>query len=119
METKIYGAIVDDETRCIHYHTPVDIIAIKFKCCNRFYPCYKCHEEAESHPIVRWGQEEFGEKAIYCGRCKSTLSIREYMNAPVCPRCGAKLNSRCKNHYHIYFDVPEEGQQCNSCSQQD
>ena len=29
----VYGSIVDHETRCIHYHTQLDIIAIKFKCC--------------------------------------------------------------------------------------
>ena len=45
----IHGLTVDDESRCTHYHTPLDIIAIKFKCCNKFYPCYKCHNENENH----------------------------------------------------------------------
>lgn len=45
MIPKIYGATIDNETRCTHYHTPLDIIAIKFKCCDKYYPCYKCHNE--------------------------------------------------------------------------
>lgn len=107
MNIKVYGPVVDEETRCVHYHTSLDIIAIKFKCCGRFYPCYKCHEESESHPIERWQQKEFIEQAILCGHCKNTLSIKEYMQSTNCPHCGAKFNSRCKAHYHIYFDVPE------------
>lgn len=107
MEIKVYGPIVDEETRCVHYHTPLDIIAIKFKCCNKFYPCYKCHEESEQHPIQRWSKEEFNEPAILCGHCKHTLGIEEYMSVANCPYCGASFNRRCKNHYHIYFEVPE------------
>ena len=105
---KIYGPVVDEETRCVHYHTSLDIVAIKFKCCGRFYPCYKCHEESEPHPIERWSREEFDEEAIYCGHCQHTLSINQYMGAAVCPHCGANFNKRCKAHYHIYFEVDEE-----------
>lgn len=36
----VYGAIIDDDTRCEHYHSELDIISIKFKCCLRFYPWY-------------------------------------------------------------------------------
>lgn len=42
---RLGGSIIDVNTRCIHYHTNLDIIAIKFKCCDIYYPCYKCHEE--------------------------------------------------------------------------
>ncbi len=47
-----------------------DIIAIKFKCCNKYYPCYKCHNEFEKHAIKRWSEPSFNEKAILCGVCK-------------------------------------------------
>lgn len=107
-QPKVYGPVTDDETRCIHYHTNLDIIAIKFKCCGKFYPCYKCHEENEQHPIERWQPEEFSNPAILCGHCKSLLSIKEYMQVRACPHCGATFNLRCKAHYHIYFDVPEQ-----------
>lgn len=45
----VKGRTTDDQTRCIHYHSAVDIIAIKFKCCNTYYPCFYCHEEEAGH----------------------------------------------------------------------
>ncbi|MWV42779.1 hypothetical protein GRF59_03990 [Paenibacillus sp. HJL G12] len=100
----IYGAVIDNETRCVHYHTEKDIIAIKFKCCNRYYPCYKCHEEQADHDIKRWPQEQFDEWAILCGSCHTELTIRQYMNTTCCPQCKASFNERCTAHYPIYFE---------------
>lgn len=102
---KVYGSTVDDETRCTHYQTPLDVIAIKFKCCDKYYPCYKCHNEHESHQIVRWGSSEFDQKAILCGVCKHELTINEYMMTETCPNCNAHFNNRCKFHYHLYFVI--------------
>ena len=62
---KVYGSLVDNETRCIHYHTFLDIIAIKFKCCEKYYPCYQCHNEHESHNIQRWSAEEFHKRRYF------------------------------------------------------
>ena len=36
------------------------------------------------------------------------MFISQYMNATDCPYCNAHFNKRCKNHYHIYFDVPQD-----------
>ncbi|MBD8499546.1 CHY zinc finger protein [Paenibacillus arenosi] len=106
---KIYGAIIDSETRCTHYHTVKDIIAIKFYCCNRYYPCYKCHEENEDHDIQAWPQEQFEEKAVLCGSCRSQMTILQYMNTNDCPYCQASFNERCALHYSIYFESNESG----------
>lgn len=105
MMPKVYGSLVDNETRCTHYHTFLDVIAIKFKCCNKHYPCYQCHEEHETHPIKRWSEQEFDEKAIMCGVCKHEMSIQDYMMTELCPKCQAHFNSRCKFHYHLYFEL--------------
>ena len=35
----VLGATVDDQTRCVHYAGPLDIVAIRFHCCGEFYPC--------------------------------------------------------------------------------
>ena len=102
---KIYGATVDSETRCTHYHTPLDVIAIKFKCCNKYYPCYKCHNEDTSHPIQRWETEEFNTKAILCGVCNHEMTINAYMLIEACPNCDAHFNNRCKYHYSTYFSI--------------
>lgn len=102
----VKGKLTDEQTRCIHYHSPLDIIAIKFKCCNEFYPCYQCHEEEAGHVAVIWSKEERNEKAILCGACRSVLTIHEYFNAGnVCPSCKSPFNPNCSLHYHLYFEV--------------
>jgi len=108
MKPKIYGSVVDSETRCTHYQTEKDIIAIKFKCCNRYYPCYKCHEEHAGHSIERWARHEFAEHAILCGSCHKELTIHEYMETTNCPNCQASFNEGCGTHYPIYFDTSSE-----------
>jgi uncharacterized CHY-type Zn-finger protein len=101
----IKGINVDEETRCGHYHTEKDIIAIKFKCCDTYYPCHKCHDEVADHEPVLWGREEWNEKAVLCGKCRSELSILQYMNCQSsCPYCQAPFNPGCSNHYHLYFE---------------
>ena len=102
---KLKGLLVDEETRCEHYHSELDIIAIKFKCCETFYPCYLCHNVCEDHEPKRWSSKELDEKAILCGYCRNVLSIREYLNTDSCPNCNKQFNPRCSNHYHLYFDL--------------
>ncbi len=103
MTEHVIGAS-DPQTRCKHYHGELDIVAIKFKCCNTYYGCYYCHEEAVDHPAIVWGAEEAGAVAILCGACRSELTIEEYLNSDaVCPTCTTGFNPRCSNHYHFYF----------------
>ena len=102
----IKGNVIDDQTRCIHWHSPVDIIAIKFKCCKEYYPCYECHKENAGHEAQIWLKEELDEKAILCGVCKSELTIREYFNSSnSCPCCKSLFNTNCSRHYHLYFEL--------------
>ncbi|WP_084599276.1 CHY zinc finger protein [Pontibacillus chungwhensis] len=103
---KIFGQIVDEETRCVHYHTSKDVVAIKFYCCRTYYPCYKCHDETCEHPIRRWPKTKFEETAILCGHCQSQFSINTYLSAPfTCPHCKHAWNEGCALHYHIYFEA--------------
>ena len=102
---RVYGATIDDQTRCIHWQSALDIVALKFKCCDKFYPCYQCHNEAEDHAPLRWPPTEFDRKAILCGVCKSELAIDAYMKTTSCPSCGAAFNPGCRTHYHLYFEV--------------
>ena len=102
----VYGRLVDEQTRCIHYRSPLDVVAIKFKCCERYYACYFCHRELESHPPACWSREEFGQPAILCGVCRAELSIEQYLSCGfACPSCGTAFNPGCANHYHLYFDL--------------
>jgi len=53
-DVQVIGIDVDPETRCDHYHSDRDIIAIKFKCCGQWYPCHACHAEVAGHPAEVW-----------------------------------------------------------------
>ncbi|WP_297336336.1 CHY zinc finger protein [Algoriphagus sp.] len=102
----VYGKPVDNQTRCIHWHSELDIIAIKFKCCDKYYPCFSCHEEEADHNHQVWPKSEFDQKAILCGVCGNELGINEYMNSNnSCPHCQAKFNPGCSKHYHLYFET--------------
>lgn len=102
----VRGVDVDGETRCAHYDSERDVVAIAFRCCGTFYPCLRCHAEVADHERAVWPRESFDAEAVLCGACGSTLSIREYLDAgDACPRCGAAFNPGCANHYRYYFDV--------------
>lgn len=97
--------MIDQQTRCTHYHSTSDVIAIKFKCCNQYYPCYQCHEEDADHASALWPLSDFNKKAILCGVCKTELTIHQYMNSHnTCPHCETSFNPNCARHYHLYFD---------------
>ena len=74
----IHGTNVNERTQCAHYHSERDIIAIRHKCCDEFYACIQCHEEAADHTPIVWLKSEFHTEAILCGNCQSTLSITSY-----------------------------------------
>lgn len=101
---KVNGAI-DDETRCSHYHSDNDRIAIKFYCCNEYFSCYQCHQQYGCGATRVWPREDFNQKAILCGKCKTELTINEYLNSGYsCLSCGAAFNPGCSLHYHLYFE---------------
>lgn len=103
MEVK--GLLVDDATRCEHYHSELDIIAIKMHCCNTYYACITCHNLLAQHPSTVWPKNCFNEKAILCGSCKTELTINEYLNSNnICKNCNSNFNPKCSNHYHLYFE---------------
>ncbi|WP_173918340.1 CHY zinc finger protein [Halobacillus sp. Marseille-Q1614] len=102
---KVNGVKADKQTRCAHYHTEIDVIAIKFYCCKEYYACYYCHEELADHPPSKWPEEQFESKAILCGNCQTELTIQEYMSVSRCPSCHHSFNERCSLHYPLYFDM--------------
>jgi uncharacterized CHY-type Zn-finger protein len=107
-QQEVRGVEVDAETRCVHYHSALDIIAIKMACCEVYYACKDCHESLADHPIQVWPHSEWNVRAILCGACGYELTIREYMQSGyLCPRCKAAFNPGCRNHYHFYF-APED-----------
>jgi uncharacterized CHY-type Zn-finger protein len=101
----VLGAVVDDMTRCVHYRSAVDIVAIRFACCGEYYPCHLCHADSAGHPSRQWGLAERETKAILCGACGEELSIADYLGVTACPRCEAPFNEGCALHAHLYFET--------------
>nr|WP_255368752.1 CHY zinc finger protein [Agromyces sp. CF514] len=99
------GPIVDEQTRCVHYRTELDVVAMKFFCCGDYYPCHLCHEQAAGHAASQWPVHRRDEQAVLCGVCSSELTIDEYLGAVGCPRCTAPFNPGCALHTHLYFEV--------------
>src|SRR6185437_2125715 len=101
--TTVYGETVDDETRCVHYRGPTDVIAIRFKCCHRWYPCYECHAAEADHPAQVWPRSDSDTQVAVCGVCGHKLTISEYLSCgSSCPQCGAGFNPGCAKHCHLY-----------------
>lgn len=101
----VLGSVVDDETRCIHYSTREDVIAIRFRCCGDYYPCHRCHEESAGHPAEQWPLAERERLAVMCGVCRNELSIADYLTVSACPNCNWAFNPGCRLHTHLYFQT--------------
>lgn len=100
----VRGVNVDAETRCEHWHSELDIIAIKFRCCGEYYPCFECHSALADHPASTWPVESYQEPAVLCGACGSELTIETYLSCgSKCPSCRASFNPSCELHHHLYF----------------
>lgn len=103
--TPVYGVDVQPETRCAHYHGPTDVVAIRFPCCDRFYPCHACHATVADHEPARWSTTEADTPAVLCGACGTVLSIRQYRSSPdACVECGSTFNPKCVRHHSLYFE---------------
>ena len=103
----INGLDLDKETRCLHWHSEKDIIAIQFACCGKFYACYECHEALADHSAEPWPAVAFEKaEAVYCGHCETRTTIKTYMDSgSQCPNCKASFNPGCEKHWPLYFEV--------------
>ena len=105
-DVPVRGVDVDAETRCTHYDTALDVVALRFSCCETYYPCFRCHEAVTDHEPSRVPRERFDEPAVLCGVCETTLSVRVYLDCEdSCPACGASFNPGCRHHRDRYFAV--------------
>ncbi|CCE65949.1 hypothetical protein TPHA_0N01680 [Tetrapisispora phaffii CBS 4417] len=116
----IKGLMVDDQSRCIHWNSELDVIAFKFKCCDSYYCCHSCHEETADHPIQRYDIDaESNTKVVICGVCKNEMTFQLYRDSDAkhkglsCPNCNAAFNPKCSLHYDIYFKSSQFDDPCN------
>lgn len=104
-DLQVHGIQVDENTRCAHYSSKLDIIAIKFKCCNQYFACHSCHYAVADHETEYWKNEDFHIRAILCGHCKIEMTIDQYLSSDSkCLNCKSQFNPKCKAHWNLYFE---------------
>ena len=101
---RLKGALLDDETRCVHYHSPLDVVALQCYQCRTFYPCFECHNEQEDHAFKPWPKTAQQEQAILCGVCRTLHTIEAYQSMTHCTNCQAPFNPKCTLHAKHYFE---------------
>jgi uncharacterized CHY-type Zn-finger protein len=102
----VRGVDIDARTGCAHYRSELDIVAVKFNCCQTYYSCFYCHQAEADHRACIWRRVQFEEKAVLCGACGAELTIRQYLECrAICPMCGSAFNPRCELHYSLYFET--------------
>ena len=97
------GLLVDHESRCVHYHSDKDIVALQCYECQKYYACYQCHNELESHIFSPYPLNLKEDRPILCGSCGKTLTYEEYTETGTCPFCNAAFNPACQSHHSYYF----------------
>jgi uncharacterized CHY-type Zn-finger protein len=101
----VFGLELDPQTRCAHWRSPLDVIAIKMKCCGAYYACRECHDALADHTAEVWPREYWDQPAVLCGVCGEELSVQQYLDCQNrCPACGAPFNPGCRLHHHLYFE---------------
>ena len=102
----VQGIDVDAQTRCAHWQGPMDVIALRMKCCGAWFPCFECHAALADHPAQVWPLAQRTQGAVLCGVCGGVLSVSGCLacDSP-CPACGAAFNPGCQTHLHLYFEL--------------
>jgi uncharacterized CHY-type Zn-finger protein len=102
---KVRGVDIDPETRCAHWHGPLDIVALKLRCCDSYYACRDCHDALAGHAAGVWPAAERDAAAAFCGACGAEMSVAAYLDCEDhCPACRTAFNPGCRLHRHLYFE---------------
>ncbi|QCA28033.1 hypothetical protein E4Z98_01275 [Vagococcus xieshaowenii] len=98
---QLYGLELDEQGRCLHYHQSNDVVALLCKKCQRYYACFKCHNQLEHHlfsPIKKTHPHP-----VMCGNCRCLLNYSDYQQEK-CAHCNHPFNPKCALHTDIYFE---------------
>jgi uncharacterized CHY-type Zn-finger protein len=71
---QVRGVDMDAQTRCAHYSSTLDVIAINMRCCGIYYACKDCHDALAGHAIEVWPRVEWDQPVVLCGVCETELS---------------------------------------------
>ena len=99
------GVNLDAQTRCAHYHSLLDVVALRMRCCEEYYACRECHDLLADHPAEVWPRAEWDADAAMCGVCGGLMSVQTYLACDDrCPACAAPFNPGCRLHRGLYFE---------------
>ena len=103
---EVLGVQLDAQTRCAHYRSPLDVVAIRMKCCGAYYACKDCHDAVAGHGHPGPPRGEWDHPAVLCGVCGTQMSVRDYLASGYrCPACESPFNPGCRAHHHFYFET--------------
>lgn len=100
---EVHGCLLDQESRCVHYHSKLDIISLQCYNCKKYYACYSCHDSIENHSFDPYPLSLIYDKPILCGVCYQGLTYQEYQETLSCPSCFSPFNPGCQKHKERYF----------------
>src|SRR5260370_35494239 len=90
---EIIGLDVDYQTRCEHSASALDVLALRFKCCEAYYACVECHDALAGHEVKVWGKLDHDAKILLCGACRTEFTIRTLLRCnDRCPNCNTAVN---------------------------
>ena len=93
----VLGMDVDWQNRCEHCTSPLDVVAFRYKCCDLYYACVKCHEVLAEHEIVIWGKTDYETLGVLCGICCTESTMGEYLAGnDRCPNCKTAFDREIK-----------------------
>ena len=96
---KIYGLVIDQDGRCIHYHSKLDIVANKCSICHKYWACYECHNQLSNH---NFGPYNPNFISVLCGHCQQRFTYKDYELIRSCSSCLQAFNPKCSLHKGIY-----------------
>lgn len=100
----VFGVDLDPQTRCAHWHGPLDVVALRLPCCGAYYGCRDCHDALAEHEAEVWPPRAADEPVAMCGVCGGEMTLAAYLACDDrCPRCDAPFNPGCRKHRHLYF----------------
>jgi len=88
---------------CTHYNRSCMILA---PCCNKFYPCHRCHDSNEDHQLDR-----SSVVTIMCKECRKIQPLDSH-----CIHCHIKFGEYYCHHCRIYDNNNKEQFHCHKCN---
>ncbi|WP_197088464.1 CHY zinc finger protein [Corynebacterium occultum] len=98
----VRGRGLDEQGRCAHYQSELDVIANRCATCGQWWACFQCHREQADHPF---GRMPLDVPAARCGSCGWEMDYDEYSRIEKCGGCGHPFNPGCSAHAPLYFKL--------------